>query len=175
MCASESCFHPASHHHHHLPFDRHGTPARVLCPTPLQPGHVISRIMHVHVYRRITPSFCQCQFALVVVSSLICFSSILSYILSVPFLLSSYLFQIRIHRFVFFPRSGLLLALASSATPGPLRLAMPLSPSLRLDHLLSRNPRSAQCIYIPPSKLTYLTPSAFLFVSPPCSRIHHNS
>ena len=153
LCASESYPPPASHRHrHHLP-NRQPSLSHRACSCI--PSHHPFFLPMLICFRRH-------------LLALICFAPIPSYVISVPFLL-----RIRIHRFVFFLRSGLLLALAGSATPASPRLAMPISPSLRLDYLLSRNSRSPLCIHSHPSKLTYLTPTQLFFVSPRCSHTHH--
>lgn len=82
----------------------------------------LSRIVHVHVYRRITSSFSQCQSAFVVISSLLYALSLRPSFCPPPLFFT--------HASIFPLRSGLSLVFAGSATPGSPRSVMPISPSI---------------------------------------------
>ena len=145
----------ASRHHRHRPIDRHGTPARVLCPTPRPVISLASSCMYMYTVASPRLSVNAKSAFVVVISSLrshmLCLHPFLRPFCSPP----SHLFCTGLS---FFLRSGRLSVLAGSS--GPPR---PASPSSRLGCLLPRNPRSPLYIHSPPSKLTYLTPSHFCF------------
>ena len=89
--------------------------------------------MHVHVYRRISSSSANAN-AFVVIS-------LLSYALPLRPLCSPPPYP-RIHQFIFLIRTGLLLIFVGSATPGPPRAFMLISPSFYDFWLLTPLPRN---------------------------------